>query len=31
MTEKALGWSPVADRETMVARGIADAVEWYMR
>jgi nucleoside-diphosphate-sugar epimerase/predicted dehydrogenase len=31
MTEQALGWRPVADRETMAARGIADAVKWYMR
>ncbi len=31
MSEQVLGWRPVADRETMVARGIADAVKWYMR
>ena len=31
MSEKALGWHPVADRETLVARGIAACVEWYMR
>jgi nucleoside-diphosphate-sugar epimerase len=30
-TEQALGWQPVADAETMVARGIADAVDWYLR
>jgi len=31
MTENVLGWTPVADRETMVGRGIADAVDWYFR
>lgn len=31
MTQEALGWRPVADRETLVARGIADAVEWFLR
>jgi predicted dehydrogenase/nucleoside-diphosphate-sugar epimerase len=31
MTEQALEWRPVADRKTMVARGIADAVDWYLR
>jgi nucleoside-diphosphate-sugar epimerase/predicted dehydrogenase len=31
MTEQALGWRPVADRDTMVARGIADAVDWFLR
>jgi nucleoside-diphosphate-sugar epimerase/predicted dehydrogenase len=31
MTEQALGWRPIADRETMEARGIADAVKWFMR
>jgi nucleoside-diphosphate-sugar epimerase/predicted dehydrogenase len=31
MTEHALNWHPVADRETIVARGIADSVEWYLR
>jgi nucleoside-diphosphate-sugar epimerase len=31
MTERALNWHPVVDRETIVARGIADAVEWYLR
>ncbi len=31
MTQQAIGWRPVADLETMVARGIADAVKWYMR
>jgi hypothetical protein len=31
MTEQALGWRPVADRETMVARGIVGAVDWFLR
>jgi predicted dehydrogenase/nucleoside-diphosphate-sugar epimerase len=31
MTEQMLGWRPVADLETMTARGVADAVEWYMQ
>jgi nucleoside-diphosphate-sugar epimerase/predicted dehydrogenase len=31
MTEQALGWQPVADRQTLEARGIADAVKWFMR
>lgn len=31
MTEAALEWRPVADRETMEVRGIADAVRWYLR
>ena len=31
MTEQALGWRPVADRATMEARGIADAVKWFLR
>jgi DNA-directed RNA polymerase specialized sigma24 family protein len=31
MTEQALDWRPVADRKTMVTRGIADAVDWYFR
>jgi predicted dehydrogenase/nucleoside-diphosphate-sugar epimerase len=31
MTERALGWRPVADRETMVARGVKDAVDWFLR
>lgn len=31
VTENVLGWRPIADRETMVARGIADAVDWYLR
>ena len=30
-SQEALGWRPVADRETMVARGIADAVDWFLR
>lgn len=31
MTEQALGWRPIADRETLEARGITDAVEAHMR
>jgi predicted dehydrogenase/nucleoside-diphosphate-sugar epimerase len=31
MTERTLGWRPVADRDTMVARGIGDAVDWFLR
>jgi nucleoside-diphosphate-sugar epimerase/predicted dehydrogenase len=31
LSEQALGWRPVADRDTMVERGIADAVKWVMR
>jgi nucleoside-diphosphate-sugar epimerase/predicted dehydrogenase len=31
MTEEALGWKPAADRETLVARGIVEAVEWFLR
>ena len=31
MTEQVLGWRPTADRETMVARGIADTVNWFIR
>lgn len=31
MTEQVLGWRPIADRETLEARGIADAVKWFMR
>jgi nucleoside-diphosphate-sugar epimerase len=31
MTEQALGWRPVSDRDTMVARGIADAVKWFIQ
>jgi nucleoside-diphosphate-sugar epimerase len=30
-TQQVLGWHPVADRETMIARGIADAVTWYLQ
>jgi nucleoside-diphosphate-sugar epimerase/predicted dehydrogenase len=30
-TQQVLGWRPVADRETMIARGIADAVTWFLR
>jgi hypothetical protein len=31
MTEQALDWRPVADRQIMEARGIADAVKWFLR
>lgn len=31
MTQSALGWSPVADRDAMIERGIADAVHWFLR
>jgi nucleoside-diphosphate-sugar epimerase/predicted dehydrogenase len=31
MTEQALGWQPVADRTTMIERGIEAAIQWYMR
>lgn len=31
MTEEKLDWHPVRDKEAMVARGITDAVDWYMR
>jgi nucleoside-diphosphate-sugar epimerase len=31
MTEQVLGWRPTADREAMVARGIVDAVDWFMQ
>jgi nucleoside-diphosphate-sugar epimerase len=31
MTEQVLDWQPVADRSTMEARGIADAVKWFLR
>jgi hypothetical protein len=31
MTELALGWRPVADRDAMLVRGIADAVKWVMQ
>lgn len=31
LTQQALGWNPVADRETLVARGIKDAVDWFLR
>jgi predicted dehydrogenase/nucleoside-diphosphate-sugar epimerase len=29
LSEQLLGWRPVADRQTMVARGIAEAVDWF--
>jgi nucleoside-diphosphate-sugar epimerase len=31
MTEQALGWHPINDREELKVRGIAQAVEWFMR
>jgi nucleoside-diphosphate-sugar epimerase/predicted dehydrogenase len=31
MSEEALGWRPIADREMLEARGIADAVQWFLR
>jgi nucleoside-diphosphate-sugar epimerase/predicted dehydrogenase len=31
MTEQALDWHPVSDRETLVARGIDAAIDWYLR
>jgi predicted dehydrogenase/nucleoside-diphosphate-sugar epimerase len=31
MSEQALGWKPISDREMLVERGIADAVRWFMR
>lgn len=31
MTERALDWRPVADRQTMESRGIADAVKWFLK
>jgi nucleoside-diphosphate-sugar epimerase len=31
MTEQALGWHPINHREELEARGIAQAVEWFMR
>jgi predicted dehydrogenase/nucleoside-diphosphate-sugar epimerase len=31
MTEQALGWRPINDRDQLEARGIAQAVEWFMR
>lgn len=30
-SERALGWHPVADRETMVLRGIKETIDWYLR
>ena len=30
-TQKLLNWSPVSDRESLIERGIKDAVEWYLR
>jgi predicted dehydrogenase/nucleoside-diphosphate-sugar epimerase len=31
MTEQTLDWHPVADKEALIARGIGDAVDWYLR
>jgi hypothetical protein len=31
MTEEALGWRPVSDRETIVTRGIKEAVDLFLR
>ncbi len=31
MTERSLDWHPVSDREALVARGIAEAIDWYVR
>jgi 2-alkyl-3-oxoalkanoate reductase len=31
MTEQALGWHPINDRDELEVRGIAQAVEWFMR
>jgi nucleoside-diphosphate-sugar epimerase/predicted dehydrogenase len=31
LTQQALGWQPVTDRDTLVARGIADAADWFFR
>jgi nucleoside-diphosphate-sugar epimerase len=31
MSEQVLGWRPVADRATMIERGITDAVAWFLR
>jgi nucleoside-diphosphate-sugar epimerase/predicted dehydrogenase len=31
LSEQALGWRPVADRDAMIARGIGDAVRWFMQ
>ena len=31
MTEQALDWHPVSDRQTVVARGINEAIDWYLR
>ena len=30
-TEQALGWRPVADRDSLIARGIEAAVSWFFR
>jgi nucleoside-diphosphate-sugar epimerase len=31
MTQQTLDWHPAADRETLVQRGIGDAVAWFLR
>ena len=31
MTERALGWRPVSDLETMINAGIKEPVEWFLR
>jgi nucleoside-diphosphate-sugar epimerase len=31
MTEQALGWRPASNRETLVKRGVVDAVDWFLR
>jgi predicted dehydrogenase/nucleoside-diphosphate-sugar epimerase len=31
MTQQALGWMPIMDRDSMVARGIVDAVRWFLQ
>lgn len=31
LSEQILDWHPVADREAMIARGIAEPVQWYLR
>jgi nucleoside-diphosphate-sugar epimerase/predicted dehydrogenase len=31
MTQVALGWRPVSDRETMLRRGVTETVDWFLR
>jgi predicted dehydrogenase/nucleoside-diphosphate-sugar epimerase len=31
MSEQILDWHPVSDRETMIARGIVEPLQWYLR